>query len=183
MGGMTGYPDQPHAGVGMGRGAARFAWPVVVACLMLAASGAVQVACAAVRHGAVMGRHGGRGVVRRPPAMTHVPAHWSQHGLASWYGTGRQLGHTSASGEMFDPGALTAAHPQLPLGTRVLVSSRQTGRSVVVRVNDRGPYHGHRILDLSPEAARQLGMMGRGTTQVDVRPLPGDEEEVASAPR
>ena len=180
---MTGEPDHPHAGVGMGRGAARFAWPVVVACLMLAASGAAQAACAAVRHGAVMGRHGGRGATHLPPVMKYVPPHWSQHGLASWYGTGGQLGHATASGEMFDPGALTAAHPQLPLGTRLLVHSRRTGRSVVVRVNDRGPYHGRRILDLSPEAARQLGMLGMGTMQVDLQPLLDEEEEVASAPR
>ncbi|GBQ55869.1 lipoprotein [Komagataeibacter swingsii DSM 16373] len=150
---------------------------------MLAASGGMQVACATARHGAPVGRHGARGGARRLPVMTHVPAHWRQHGLASWYGSGRQLGHATASGEMFDPGALTAAHRQLPFGTRILVHSRRTGRSVVVRVNDRGPYHGARIIDLSLEAARQLGMLGMGMTQVDLLPMLDDEEEVAGAPR
>ncbi|WP_019085187.1 septal ring lytic transglycosylase RlpA family protein [Komagataeibacter europaeus] len=180
---MTGYPDHRRDGMRTGRDRARFTLPVIVACFMLAASGGMQVACSAVRHGAPMGRHGGRGGMRRPPVMTHVPAHWRQQGLASWYGTGRQLGHATASGEMFDPGALTAAHRQLPLGSRIMVHSRRTGRSVVVRINDRGPYHGARIIDLSLEAARQLGMLGMGTTLVDLRPMRDDEEEVASMPR
>lgn len=151
---------------------------------MLAASGAANAACAVARHGAVMVRHGTRGAARRPPVMSRVPPHWSQHGLASWYGTGRQLGHATASGETFDPDALTAAHTQLPLGTRLLVHSRRTGRSVVVRVNDRGPFRGHRILDLSPEAARQLGILGTGTAPVDIEPADvAADEEVASAPR
>ncbi|ATU73914.1 septal ring lytic transglycosylase RlpA family lipoprotein [Komagataeibacter xylinus] len=182
---MTGYPDHHGGGEATGHGpVARFAWPVVIACLMLAASGAANAACAVARHGAVMVRHGTRGAARRPPVMSRVPPHWSQHGLASWYGTGRQLGHATASGETFDPDALTAAHTQLPLGTRLLVHSRRTGRSVVVRVNDRGPFRGHRILDLSPEAARQLGILGTGTAPVDIEPADvAADEEVASAPR
>ncbi|NVN36695.1 septal ring lytic transglycosylase RlpA family protein [Komagataeibacter swingsii] len=180
---MTGYPDHPRGGRGTGHDGARFTVPVILACLMLAASGGMQVACATARHGAHVGRHGGRGGARRLPVMTRVPAHWRQHGLASWYGSGRQLGHATASGEMFDPGALTAAHRQLPFGTRILVHSRRTGRSVVVRVNDRGPYHGARIIDLSLEAARQLGMLGMGMTPVDLLPMLDDEEEVAGAPR
>ncbi|MCE2565466.1 septal ring lytic transglycosylase RlpA family protein [Komagataeibacter sp. FNDCF1] len=182
---MTGHSGHQASGAETGQAmTVRRAWSVVMACLMLTASGAVNVACAVARHGAVMGRHGGRGVMRRPPVMSRVPPHWSQHGLASWYGTGRQLGHATASGEMFDPDALTAAHTQLPLGTRLLVHSRRTGRSVVVRVNDRGPFRGHRILDLSPEAARQLGILGVGTAPVDIEPADmAADEEVASAPR
>lgn len=179
---MTGYPDHHCGGAGTGHGpAARLAWPVVMACLMLAVSGATHVACAMARHGAVM-RHGARGLVRRAPAlsrapvMSYVPPHWSQHGVASWYGRGRG----TASGEAFDPDALTAAHTQLPFGTRLLVRSRQTGRSVIVRVNDRGPFGAHRILDLSREAARQLGMLSAGTALVDIELA---DEEVASAPR
>ncbi len=80
-------------------------------------------------------------------------------GLASWYGPGFS-GHRTASGERFNTGALTAAHRSLPFGCRVLVTSRRTGRSVVVRINDRGPYVGGRVIDLSPAASRVLGMNG-----------------------
>lgn len=80
-------------------------------------------------------------------------------GLASWYGPGFG-GHRTASGERFNVGALTAAHRSLPFGSRVRVTSRRTGRSVVVRINDRGPYVGGRVIDLSPAASRALGMNG-----------------------
>lgn len=80
-------------------------------------------------------------------------------GLASWYGPGFS-GHRTASGERFNTGALTAAHRFLPFGSRVRVTSRRTGRSVVVRINDRGPYVGGRVIDLSPAASRALGMNG-----------------------
>ena len=80
-------------------------------------------------------------------------------GLASWYGPGF-WGHRTASGERLNAGAFTAAHRFLPFGTRVLVTSRRTGRSVVVRINDRGPYARGRIIDLSSASARALGMSG-----------------------
>ena len=80
-------------------------------------------------------------------------------GLASWYGPGF-TGHRTASGERFNGGALTAAHRSYPFGSRVLVTSRRTGRSVVVRINDRGPFVGGRIIDLSPAASRAIGMNG-----------------------
>ena len=89
-------------------------------------------------------------------------------GLASWYGPGFG-GHRTASGERFNGGALTAAHRSLPFGSRVRVTSRRTGRSVVVRINDRGPYVGGRIIDLSPAASRALGM--RGTEAVTLARL------------
>ncbi|MGI3903665.1 MAG: septal ring lytic transglycosylase RlpA family protein [Janthinobacterium lividum] len=90
-------------------------------------------------------------------ARTHS-AHFGG-GLASWYGPGFS-GHRTASGERFNTGALTAAHRSLPFGSRVRVTSRRTGRSVVVRINDRGPFVGGRIIDLSPAASRVLGMNG-----------------------
>ena len=180
---MTGKSDHQRARGARGGNTARFGASVAVACLMLATSGLLSAAQAAARHGVGATRHGAGTRVRRPPAMAHVPANWNQHGLASWYGTGRQSGHATASGERFDPDALTAAHTQLPLGTRVRVHAVSTGRSVVVRVNDRGPYHGHRIIDLSPEAARQLGIMGRGVSKVEIEPARGADEEVASATR
>lgn len=94
------------------------------------------------------------------------------HGEASWYGPGLH-GRRTASGERFDRGALTAAHPSLPFGTLVRVEDLKSGRSVEVRINDRGP-HGfrNRIIDLSEAAARVLGMgRVRGTAPVRIRIL------------
>ena len=80
-------------------------------------------------------------------------------GLASWYGPGLS-GRRTASGERFNAGALTAAHRSLPFGSEVRVTSRRTGRSIVVRINDRGPYVAGRVIDLSPAASHALGMRG-----------------------
>jgi rare lipoprotein A len=82
---------------------------------------------------------------------------WGQSGYASWYGPGFQ-GHRTASGERFNSFGYTAAHRFFPLGTRVLVTNRDNGRSVVVRINDRGPYVGGKIIDLSYASARAIGM-------------------------
>jgi rare lipoprotein A len=79
-----------------------------------------------------------------------------QRGHASWY----QHGRRTANGEAFNPNGMTAAHRSLPFGTRVRVVNDKTGRSVVVRINDRGPFIGSRIIDLARGAARQLGMGG-----------------------
>lgn len=86
-------------------------------------------------------------------------------GWASWYGPGFD-GNYTASGEIFNQEAMTAAHPSLPMGTRVRVTNQDTGRSVVVRINDRGPFHGGRILDLSAGAARLIGVMDSGVAPV-----------------
>ena len=80
-------------------------------------------------------------------------------GLASWYGPGFQ-GRRTANGEKFNTHALTAAHKTLPFGTRVRVVNRQNGRSVVVRINDRGPHVRGRVIDLSRAAARAIGLSG-----------------------
>src|SRR4029077_20487459 len=85
-----------------------------------------------------------------------------QVGHASWYA----LHSRTASGEQMDPGELTAAHRSLPFGTRVLVENLTNGRSVVVRINDRGPFVGGRIIDLSKAAAQSIGMLGSGTAKV-----------------
>ena len=82
-------------------------------------------------------------------------------------GTGR----ASYYGERFDPDALTAAHRTLPFGTRLRVTNERNGRSVVVRVTDRGPFHGSRILDLSKGAARRIGMVQSGTARVRIERL------------
>ena len=90
-----------------------------------------------------------------------------QTGKASWYGDAHH-GRKTASGETFDMNALTAAHRTLPLGTRVLVTNLANGRSIEVRINDRGPMVPDRIIDLSRAAARALGGVGAGVFRVRI---------------
>jgi rare lipoprotein A len=86
-------------------------------------------------------------------------------GEASFYG--RELaGNRTASGERFNPQALTAAHRTLPLGSKLKVTNKSNGKSVVVRINDRGPFHGRRVLDVSLAAAHQIGMYRAGKATV-----------------
>jgi len=91
-------------------------------------------------------------------------------GHASWYGS-RHQGRRTASGEAFDQNALTAAHRQLPFGTRVRVTHLGSGRSVVVRINDRGPVSRQRIIDLSRAAAERLDMLRQGVAPVRIEAL------------
>jgi len=88
-------------------------------------------------------------------------------GLASWYGQ-RHQGHATASGEIYDVNKLTAAHRTFPFGTRLRVTNVENGRSVVVRVNDRGPWVNDRVLDVSQAAAKVLGMVGEGVIRVEI---------------
>ena len=88
-----------------------------------------------------------------------------QVGHASWYSL---PANTTANGERMNPDELTAAHRSLPFGTRVLVENLTNGRSVVVRINDRGPFIGGRIIDLSKAAAESIGMLAAGTAQVRI---------------
>ena len=90
---------------------------------------------------------------------------WS--GVASWYGK-RFHGRQTASGEAFDMNAFTAAHPSLPFGTRVRVTNLDNGRSVILKINDRGPFVKRRIIDVSRRAAEELGFVREGITQVRV---------------
>jgi rare lipoprotein A (peptidoglycan hydrolase) len=100
-----------------------------------------------------------------------------QVGLASWYGADFQ-GKPTASGQIFDEDKLTAAHRTLPLKSRVRVTNLENGRSVEVRINDRGPYVPGRVLDLSTRAARAIGMHKEGLALVRIEVLP---MELASA--
>jgi rare lipoprotein A len=109
-----------------------------------------------------------RGPVSMPPQK--APPGAVQKGEASWYGE-RHQGRRTASGELYDMHRLTAAHPALPLGTHVLVTNLQNGRSVEVRVNDRGPTVAGRIIDLSYAAAQALGAVAAGVIPVSVRVL------------
>ncbi len=113
-----------------------------------------------------------RAVVGTPTAR--VPLGTEETGSASWYGTAHH-GRRTASGEVYDMRDLTAAHRTLPLGTRLMVTNLNSGESVEVRVNDRGPFVDGRILDLSYGAARVLGAVGPGVIPVRLRviALPG----------
>ena len=91
-------------------------------------------------------------------------------GAASWYGPGF-YGRTTANGERFRKGTLTAAHRTLPFGTKVRVTNLSNGRSVVVRINDRGPFRYHRVIDLAHGAASQLQMMQAGEVPVKLEVL------------
>ncbi len=88
-------------------------------------------------------------------------------GEASYYGN-ELTGNRTASGEIFDPSRLTAAHRTLPLGSEVRVTNPNNGRSVVVTINDRGPFHGNRVIDLSTAAASAIGLIRSGTGRVSL---------------
>lgn len=95
------------------------------------------------------------------------PVVFREEGEASYYGEGFH-GKKTASGERFNANAMTAAHRSLPFGTKVRVVNERTGRAVTVRINDRGPFHGGRIIDLAAAPARALGVAG--TTYVSLHP-------------
>lgn len=97
--------------------------------------------------------------------LSFSTAAYAQCGGASWYGPGFN-GKRAASGEIFNENAMTAAHRSLPFGTKVTVVDQNTGNEVQVTINDRGPFHGKRIIDLSKAAATALGFRNRGTTSV-----------------
>ncbi len=101
---------------------------------------------------------------------TDATAGTIKNGVASYYGK-RFHGRRTANGERFNMNALTAAHRTLPFGTRVKVTNPSTGRSVTVRINDRGPFHGNRSIDLSRAAAAEIGMVNAGVAKVKIEIL------------
>jgi len=111
-----------------------------------------------------------------------------ERGIASWYGA-KFHGRLTSSGEPYNMYAMTAAHKSLPLPTYVQVTNLRNGRQVIVKVNDRGPFHGNRIIDLSYAAAAKLGILAKGTGLVEVRalnpadPRPHSRPEPAMAKR
>jgi rare lipoprotein A len=134
---------------------------------------------------------GGRYQVGKPYTVrgkTYVPQHdpsYSASGQASWYGSDFH-GRKTANGEIFSANAITGAHPTLPLPSYVRVTNQDNGRSVIVRVNDRGPYVSGRIIDLSHRAASMLGYVNKGSTNVHVEyvgqaPLQGDDTRMLVA--
>lgn len=117
---------------------------------------------------------------RYVPNTDEVP--FRQQGIASWYGR-KFHGNATSSGEPYDMYAMTAAHPTLPIPSYARVTSKLNGRTVVVRVNDRGPFHSNRIMDLSYAAAYKLGIVGPGSGPVTVeRILPSEIRAMANQP-
>jgi rare lipoprotein A len=134
---------------------------------------------------------GGRYQIGKPYTVrgkTYVPEHnpnYAASGSASWYGSDFH-GRRTANGEIFSANAITAAHPTLPLPSYVRVTNTDNGRSLIVRVNDRGPYVAGRIIDLSHQAASMLGYVNKGSTSVHVEyvgqaPLEGDDTRMLVA--
>lgn len=122
-----------------------------------------------------------------PPAKVQLPApsqldgRASQTGVASWYGPGFH-GRPTASGSIYDQHELTAAHQTLPLGTRVMVTNLDNGRSTEVTINDRGPFVKGRIIDLSYAAAGTLGMIGPGTIPARIEVIDSGPRKISTIP-
>jgi rare lipoprotein A len=102
------------------------------------------------------------------PLASVRPFH--QRGVASWYGK-RFHGQKTASGEVYDMYAMTAAHPILPIPSYARVTHVKSGKQVIVRINDRGPFHGGRVIDLSYAAAHRLGLLGSGSGEVQIEAI------------
>ncbi|MBY0503581.1 MAG: septal ring lytic transglycosylase RlpA family protein [Bryobacteraceae bacterium] len=100
--------------------------------------------------------------------MARVKLGYEERGIASWYGVPYH-GRQTASGEIYDMERLTAAHPRLPFGVTTRVDNLSNGKHVEVRINDRGPFVGGRIIDLSRAAARQIDLLGPGITRVRLK--------------
>ncbi len=109
-----------------------------------------------------------------PPTPGDSRPGWTQTGIASWYGEPYH-GRTTASGEEYDMNQLTCAHRTLPFGTRIRVQNLENGRSVTVRVTDRGPWIEGRIVDVSRRAAQELEMIGAGLARVRITVLEARE--------
>jgi rare lipoprotein A len=106
---------------------------------------------------------------------------YAERGIASWYGT-KFHGKRTSSGEPYDMYSMTAAHKTLPLPTFAKVTNLKTGRSIVVRINDRGPFHDNRVVDLSYAAAAKLGILDQGTGLVELRALDPSQGEPVAQP-
>ncbi len=145
---------------------------LLVSCSTVPSTYTSSVEVEAIRHGYYPYR-----------VMRSVPIGWSQVGMASWYGA-EFNGRRTASGEIYNMYNMTAAHRTLPFGTLVRVVNLNNGRSVVVKINDRGPFVKGRIIDLSYEAALRLGMIGTGTVPVRITVVgSGGRYVVKSSPR
>jgi len=128
-----------------------------------------------------------RGALAGPSLSQELPwtppppdvSHFRQVGSASWYGK-KFAGRRTASGERYDMFAMTAAHRSLPMAAYVKVTNPVNGKSVVVRINDRGPFRGHRIIDLSLAAATALDLQDSGTGRVEIQGLSSAQAQAAA---
>lgn len=126
-----------------------------------------------VADGRPIPKGGGRRLVGKPYTVagrTYMPTenpHYAKEGMASWYGSNFH-GRMTANGEVFDRASIAAAHTTMPLPSYARVTNLQNGHSMIVRVNDRGPFHGNRIIDVSERAAEALGFKRQGTARVRV---------------
>ena len=115
------------------------------------------------------------------PLMNDTP--YTQQGIASWYGV-KFHGQRTSSGEPYDMYKMTAAHPTLPIPSYARITSLETGKQVVVRINDRGPFHSNRLIDVSYTAALKLGLLGKGSNKVQVdRIMAPDPARIATLRR
>jgi rare lipoprotein A len=166
------------------RGRASSAWgrfAPVAACAALCFS---LANCALPKGGGVY-RVGSPYVVAGRVYVPQDNPHYRADGVASWYGSDFH-GRSTANGEIFDAQAITAAHPTLPMPSYVRVTNLSNGRSLIVRVNDRGPYAGNRLIDVSKRAAYLLGFTVSGTAWVRVEyvgqaPIEGSDDRVLEA--
>lgn len=108
------------------------------------------------------------GCVDAEAAPKKFSKNWTQNGVSSYYAK-RFNGRLTASGERYRHYEMTAAHRTLPFGTKVQVTDKESGKSIVVKINDRGPYHGNRILDLSGAAASKLGITKQGLCDIELK--------------
>jgi rare lipoprotein A len=163
--------DTKYGGPGSGRRRAALAAFCAIAAVAL-------VSCSGheARRASQMQPYQQQAVAKRPAAHPHypsarsAPAHYDIVGVASWYGRPYH-GRRTASGQVYNMHQMTAAHPTLPFGTRVVVTNLENGRRAMVTINDRGPFVGGRIIDVSRKAASQLGFLNKGLTRVGVRVL------------
>lgn len=125
------------------------------------------------RYGNRFGKHGKSNTyvaLRKRYRVMTTSRGYRARGLASWYGT-QFHGRRTSNGERYDMFAMTAAHPTLPLPTYVKVTNLENGKTIVVKINDRGPFHQGRLIDLSYVAAAKLGVLTRGTAHVEVESI------------
>src|SRR5208337_5279909 len=144
-----------------------------------------------VADGQPVPKGGGQYLVGHPYSVaghTYYPHELTSYtavGMASWYGAAFH-GRRTANGEVYDMGSVTAAHPTMPLPSYARVTNLDNGYSVIVRVNDRGPYHGGRVMDVSSRAADVLGFKGAGTAKIKVEyvgraPMEGSDDNMLLA--
>lgn len=161
---LAGCASQPPLSAGRSAGDGRYFDPIL----------GVWASPRLVDEGQPVPRGGGGYLVGRPYTIGgHTfmpnanPQGYAAVGTASWYGDAFQ-GRRTANGEIFDKGAISAAHPTLPLPSYVRVTNLTNGRSIIVRVNDRGPYHGGRVMDVSQRVAEALAFKSEGTGHVRI---------------